>query len=380
VRALKPLPRIILVVLLLSLALEKVIAGPLIQPIWQFKQGSQPFYKAPIIHQDKVIFLSGDNDVVSISTNTGQITWRTIEESGIWEQSISTGIDQTYYGAKNKKICALQSTTGEKKWCTNLEKNMQKPPVEYGQRLYVVTAELGPGLHGDKTKGGSIYSIDKNSGKILWGIDTNNYAMQTPTIKDDVLYVAGSYHDPKIDVEEGGAVSITAININNLQTKWRYLSEDGFIKSLYLDGEFLAFIGYQDFVSVLNTGDGKLLWRKDTGNWVPKISGFEDVIYYGAANTNVHAWNIENGNELWRYNIGGESFNYALGAPIRINNKLIFLSQRGWLSILDATNGELLLQQKLDISSHIGLNANRDLGVIGDSEGVLHAYSMNNFF
>lgn len=365
--------RLISITLLLSFASCKAVAGVSLNPIWQF-QSNTPFYQAPIIHQDKIVFLSTASEISAISADDGTLLWRKNHDHEIWNLSLHVKGGQLYYGSKDKKICAIGLETGNDLWCSQLEKNMQRAPLQQQDRIYVVTAELGPGLPGDRTQGGKIHALDKNSGALLWSIDTNSYAMQSPIVKDEVLYVAGSYYDPKIDVDEGGPVSITAIDTQNAQQKWQFISEDGFIKSLYAYENFLAFIGYQDFVSVLDTRSGKLLWRRDTGNWVPSVSGFEDVLYYGSANTNVHAWDIASGAELWKYNIGGESFNYTLGSPIRIDDKLILLSQRGWLTILNAKSGKLLLQEKLSVSAHIGLNASQNLIVIGDTSGTIHAY------
>ena len=369
--------RLISIALLLSFVSYKAMAGLSLQPIWQF-QNDKPFYKAPIIHKEKVIFLSGDSEITAISAINGDVLWRQKHHDGIWDLSISIGGDLLYYGSKDKQVCALELATGDSVWCSKLAKNMQRAALKVEDRLYVVTAELGPGLSGDRTKGGWIYAIDNTSGEVLWKLGTNSYSMQSPIAKDGILYVAGSYYDPNIDVDEGGPVSITAINLKDAEQQWQFISEDGFVKSLYAYDHFLAFIGYQDFVSVLDTNSGKLVWKRDTGNWVPSISGFQDTLYYGSANTNVHAWNVVNGDDIWTYNIGGESFNYTLGSPIRIGDHVILLSQRGWLSILDANTGNLLMQDKLNISAHIGLNASQELIVIGDSSGTIHAYQMTH--
>ena len=369
--------RLVSITLLLLFVSCKAIAGISLHPIWQF-QSDRPFFKAPIIHEGKVIFLSKDKGITAISASDGKVLWHKNHDDGIWDLSIYAGGGFLYYGSKNKNVCAIELDTGNEAWCSELKKNMQRAPLEAKDHVYVVTAELGPGLPGDRTKGGQIYALDNTSGEILWEIDTNSYSMQSPIINNGVLYVAGSYYDPEIDVDEGGPVSITAIDISNAQKKWRFISEDGFIKSLYAHNNFLAFIGYQDFVSVLDTSNGRLLWRRDTGNWVPSVSGFNDTLYYGSANTNVHAWNIANGDDVWKYNIGGESFNYTLGSPVRIGDNIILLSQRGWLSVLNAKTGKLELQEKLGISSHIGLNASEGIIVVGDSSGVIHAYQMSD--
>ena len=183
---------------------------------------------------------------------------------------------------------------------------------------------------------------------------------------------------PSVDIDEGGPVSIIALNAINGSKKWQYLSEDGFIKSLYATDTNLAFVGYQDFISSLDIDTGKLLWRKDSGNWVSAISGFDNTIYYGSANTNVHAWDVSNGNSIWKYNIENGSFNYVLDAPIRINDNIFFLSQRGELFVLSANNGKPKIHKQTDITAHVGLSTNGRWVVIGDSTGTVHAYDLSS--
>jgi outer membrane protein assembly factor BamB len=255
---------------------------------------------------------------------------------------------------------------------------MQRQPFVSEGSMYIVTAELGPGLRGDKTKGASIYSININTGSINWEAKSNNYAIQTPFAIGNRLYVAGSYDDPLVDIDEGGPVSVVALDNKTGNLEWQYLSEDGFIKSVYATDKHLAFIGYQDFINGLSTKDGKLLWRRDSGNWVPSISGFEDTIYYGSANTMVHAWNIANGKTIWQYNIQNGSFNYVLGAPIRIGDRIIFMSQKGWLIVLDANNGEEILNKKTDVVSRIGISTDGEWVIAGDITGVVSAYNIGS--
>ena len=353
------------------------IDEPHIQPTWKFKQSSNPFHTAPIIFNDQIIALPKNGDIASIDLNNGKELWSKNHKQGVWERSLSTGVVNLYYGTKDKKLCAVKAKTGSEVWCITLPKNIQRAPLEHNQHLYVVTAELGPGLKGDKAKSGSIYSINIETGDIVWRKKTKNYAMQSPIVKDTTLYVAGSYDDPSVDIDEGGPVSIMALDISQGQTKWEFSSEDGFIKALYATEDFLAFVGYQDFISVLDANTGKFLWKRDSGNWVPAISGYEDTIYYGSANTKVHAWNISDGETLWEFNINNGSFNYALDAPIKIGNNLFFLSQRGGLIVLNAKTGALIAHHQTGLVAHIGLVTDGTWVVVGDSKGVIYAYNMS---
>lgn len=360
-----------------SIFAESHVSEELIQPTWTFKQGDSPFHTVPIIYNNQIIALPKNGSIVSIALDSGEKLWSKIHEKGIWERSLSTGKDNLYYGTRGKQLCALKAKTGDEIWCIKLPKNAQRAPLEYNNQLYVVTAELGPGLPGDKTKGGSIYAINLESGDVTWHKKSNNYAMQSPIIQNGVLYVAGSYDDPSVDIDEGGPASIVALDVDNGSKKWQFFSEDGFIKALYATDDFLAFVGYQDFISGLDIHTGKLLWKRDSGNWVPAISGYKNTVYYGSANTKVHAWNIIDGKTLWEFSIKNGSFNYTLDAPIRIGDELFFLTQRGGLVVLNAQTGKATLRRQTGLTAHIGLATNGKRIVIGDSTGTIYAYDVD---
>ncbi len=353
------------------------IAKEIFQPVWIFKQSSLPFHTAPIIYNNQVFALPKNGNIVSVALDSGKKLWSKSYKKGIWERSLSTGKDNIYYGTRDKQLCALKARTGRKVWCIKLPKNIQRAPLEHNNQLYVVTAELGPGLNGDKTKGGSIYALEIESGKVVWHRETNNYAMQSPVVQGDTLYVAGSYDDPSVDIDEGGPASIIALEANNGNKKWQFFSEDGFIKAIYTTDDFLAFVGYQDFISGLNTQTGELLWRRDSGNWVPAVSGYKDTIYYGSANTKVHAWNISDGETLWEFSIKNGSFNYTLDAPIRVGEYLFFLTQRGGLIVLNAQTGRAMVHRQTGLKAHIGLATDGKWVIVGDSTGVIYAYNVD---
>ena len=91
---------------------------------------------------------------------------------------------------------------------------------------------------------------------------------------------------------------IYALDIKDASPIWIYESLDGYIKVIYATKQEETYIAYQDFVNGLDAETGKLIWRKDTGNWVPSLSGLENTIYFGSANTVVHALGIDNGEPL----------------------------------------------------------------------------------
>jgi outer membrane protein assembly factor BamB len=155
-----------------------------------------------------------------------------------------------------------------------------------------------------------------------------------------------------------------------------YQSEDGFVKAVYANDDVVAYIAYQDFANGVDANSGELLWRKDTGNWVPSLSGAGETVYFSSANTVVHALDTASGEARWKYNIGGESFNYGLGKPVRAGDSVIVLSQKGDIISLNAESGAQEWQFASGIvGSRDGLSVAGNRVFLGDGEGNIYAFA-----
>jgi len=117
-----------------------------------------------------------------------------------------------------------------------------------------------------------------------------------------------------------------------------------------------------------------MLWRRDTGNWVPTLSGADNTIYFGSANTIVHALDANDGSVKWQHNITEGTFNYVLGAPIRVGDDLVFLTQHGDIMVLDALDGTLRWHFPTAITARTGLTISGDQIFLGDQDGIIYAY------
>jgi outer membrane protein assembly factor BamB len=100
------------------------------------------------------------------------------------------------------------------------------------------------------------------------------------------------------------------------------------------------------------------------------------MLYYGSANTIVHAQRMADGERIWEYNIPWGSFNYILGEPFVTGDQLVFLTQRGHVLALKLKTGELLWSAATDIRSRTGLTLSRNTIVMGDDKGGIRAYQL----
>lgn len=205
---------------------------------------------------------------------------------------------------------------------------------------------------------------------------TENFLLQKAFREGNTVYVGGSYIDENYARDEGGPARFYSLDAETGKTKWTYESEDGFPKQLYATPDRLVYIAYEDYLVGLDSANGKETWRRDTGNWVPSLAGLGDVVYYGSANTKVHAWAMKDGKSKWMYNIPGGSFNYLMGQPMFANDRMYFISQRGTVFALDLDSGEELFSQHTGMKIRAGLSIDGDSLYIGGMNGKVYAYSI----
>ncbi len=341
---------------------------------WQYQSGGAIDHP-PVQIGHLLLFIPKDGALTALEAQTGELRWQFTPPQGVWHRAYAADEDQVYVGLVGGAIAALDVNNGALLWETDLGINAQVPLYVHDQTLFVATTFVGPGLQADPQGKAKLFALDPTNGKIHWEFESENYILQTPFSTGQIIYVGGSYINPAVDVDEGGPMRLYALSAENGHPVWSYVSEDGFIKAVYANDEVVAYIAYQDFLSGVGAQTGTLAWRGDTGNWVPSLAGDGDTVYYGSANTVVHAWDMSSGESLWTYNIAGESFNYLLGAPAIVDETVYFLSQRGDIIALNAADGRELWALSTGIAARTGLTVSGDWIYVGDSEGVIYAYT-----
>lgn len=345
----------------LSLAWTQSFAGPLNHP--------------PLRVGDILIVAPAQAPLAGLQAETGVKLWEFDPGVRIWDRAYASDGRRIYVGVENGRLIALAPETGEMLWQAELGINTQIPPLPVEGVVYVSTTFVGTALAGDPAGKAVLFALDAADGDVLWSFESGNYILQTPFLFEDVIYVAGSFFDPA-EVDEGGHMRLYALDATDGTVRWSYESTDGYPKQLYATDNAVAYIAYTDFTAGVDAATGDLLWRRDTGNWVPALSGSGDTIYYGSANTVVHAIHAGTGDVVWQYNIPEGTFNYMIGAPVRIGDELVFLTQQGDVMSLNAQSGELLWSLQTGISgARAGLSVSGNWIYIGDADGMVYGFS-----
>ncbi len=340
---------------------------------WTYDNGG-PINHPPLRIDDVVIAIAEKGALVALDAETGIVRWQYDPPERIWDRSYVSNGRYLFVGVEGGKLVALDIETGMVQWEKELGIDTQVPALIADDILYVPTTFVGPGLSNDPNGIAHLFALSVNDGSEQWLFKSDNYILQTPFLVGDNLYLAGLYDDPE-PVDEGGHTRLYALSATDGSVDWTYESEDGFPKGVYATETAVSFIGYQDFANGIDAKTGELLWRKDTGNWVPTLTGADNIIYFGSANTIVHALNMDDGDIVWQHNIEEGTFNYVLGAPIRTDDDLIFLSQHGNIMVLNVQDGSLRWQFPTGITSRTGLSIFDNWLYIGDQDGIIYAYT-----
>ncbi|HMZ08760.1 MAG TPA: PQQ-binding-like beta-propeller repeat protein, partial [Anaerolineales bacterium] len=354
---------------------EQPFDGASIHLVWSQELGA-PINSPPLRIGNVLIVAPVGKPLVGLNAETGETLWQYDPGVMIWDRAYGTDGKRLFIGIDGGRYVALNPVNGKQIWETSLGINSQMAPFISGGIVYVPTTFAGPGLIGDPTGKAKLVALSTEDGRVLWDFESDNYVLQTPFRQGDVLYVGGSFSSP-IEVNEGGHMRLYALNAANGSVKWKFESEDGFIKQLYATDKFISYIAYRDFIVGLDSSSGELKYQADTGNWVPTLSGHGEAVFYGSANTSVHAVDINTGRDLWLFNIPEGTFNYLAGAPVYLpSNELVFLTQQGDIFSLNASTGDPLWHFQTDtLAPRTGLSVSNRWIYLSDSDGILYAYT-----
>lgn len=343
--------------------------------VWTFDTG-KPFNIAPTLGSGKTFVIPVDDHLRAFDAKTGHLEWSYAPKEGLWDRGLSTHGDQIIVCYKDGAVGALNISDGAEQWKTNLGINCQRPHHVDGDTLFVSTTYVGPDLPADPLTGATLFALDRHTGKVKWKLKTDDFLLQTANSRDGVVYLAGSFLDPEFKKDDGGPAHYYAIDQATGKVKWTYANEDGTPKAVIPTEKYLLFTAYEDFVQALNKDTGELVWKRDSENWTPGISIDDKNVYFGSATTYVYSWAIENGKENWRFNIPGRKFDYLLIRPMVTDDRLYFMSQRGFVYALDKATGKQIFRYATGMKARVGVNMADGYLYMNDSKGKVYGYKI----
>ncbi len=345
-----------------------------LEQVWRVNIDGQ-LRRPPLVNGDLLLVAPRNGFVLALNRKTGGEQWRFAPEAGIWHESLSAGDGMVFVAGQDGVLYALNQDNGSVRWQHPLDADAPFPMLLTADgTLYLTTTTVDATLEEIQAGGATLWAFDASTGEVRWQFRTPDYIFQTPVEEGGRVYVGGTFYR-EVEIDEGGWMHLYALEAANGRQVWRIEAQDGFIKAIYATPERVAYIAYRDFVVGLDAATGTEVWRRDTGNWVPSLTGKGDTLWFGSANTKVHAWDVRTGDVLWETNLKGGSFNYLMHLPVPMNDRLYLITQRGDVVALKQDDGRVLWRFSTGGSVQTGIALASDgLLYVGDEAGYLTAY------
>jgi len=259
-------------------------------------------------------------------------------------------------GSGDGKVYAINPSTGAKVWNVPVGKTIIDLSLFDGELVSATTA-------------GRIVRIEKD-GKIRWELDLKKlyntsyiYAIDS---NSNYLYAATSNGIYRITKSgEGSKIYETRKPPTVLNVEPTYL-----------------LVGAGDTLIKLDL-DGKKQWEKtlDFGNFWnsnPITSESFSMVYVGALDNKLHAYNLNTGYERWNVLTNG----WVLTTPLLADNTVFFGSTDGNFYAVDAGNGDIKWKIKLSATSVSqpgkGVIGGKNAIFVGCTDGNLYALDMES--
>ena len=241
-----------------------------------------------------------------------KMVWQYIDNSDIGSGTAAT--DQLIVASNtNGSVYALNKKTGKKTWEFKTGGKIYSTPAIEGNRVVVSSTD------------NNIYCVDLRSGAQLWKFETSRPIVANPVIKDQTIFVGSS---------------------------------DGRFRAIYLENGKLKW----DFDSVRNFVVAKPLF-------------YGNKIFFGSWGTELYALDANSGKLAWKWNNGSTNrmFSPAACYPVATKGKLFIVAPDRYMTAFDAENG-MVVWRKQD-----SLNRVRESMGLSLDSNLVYAKTMDGF-
>jgi outer membrane protein assembly factor BamB len=317
--------------------------------VWKFKTESQ-VKGTPVIVNERVYIGSADEHMYCISLKDGKEIWKKkmpdmIESSPLFLKG------HLIVGTSDGDLLKMKADNGETVWSFKAEDRFA------GAATYIMKDGKPIIIAGNYDN--FIYALNFETGKKIWGYETDNYVNGTPAIyKEKIVF--------------GGCDSIMYI----LNTEGKLTGEvdmGSYIAGTVAVENGQAYIGHYDNKYFrVDLEKEKIVWffKKSNFPYFSSAAIGKDRIIFGGRDKRVHAVTKDEGKPLWEFKTRGK----VDSSPVLCDNKVVFGSYDGRMYILDAKTGKELWRYEIGkpiIAAPAIING---YILIGGSDGIIYAF------
>lgn len=221
----------------------------------------------------------------------------------------------------------------ELKWSHNIGSNIWKV-----QPLIVEDKVLSASFDDGANERSAIVAMDRKSGKRLWSFKTEN------SVKQKLHYADG------IVLATDVAGNVYALNVQTGEVVWEKNISGGRLPSYVTGGvlyDNVYYTGYGNYLSALDRGTGKEIWRNTEWNGGEAMPGemlaTENILFTGANWNSLFAHNRKTGKLLWKKEDEGLRFR---SGGVAVEGSKVYAPGLNSLLVLDAVSGRTLRKKE----------------------------------
>lgn len=309
--------------------------------IWRIQAGEDgdvPFVSPPIIAQNKIFVLDGENVLRSFDIKTGKMLWqKSFYVEGAFGGGIAYSSGRIFIASGSGTIAALASSNGDVLWRQELRISYRSAPIVAENKVFFMSFN------------NQLSARDVLSGKEVWnhlGISETSSLLITSAVAVANNIVIAPYNSGEVFAMR--ADNKEFVWTNNLLRQGLALASanSDFIAVPAIDKNRVYVISNSDYIVAINLQNGKNIWSQHiSGVNMPWVAGKQ--IYVLSNDNWLLCLSTKTGFALWRTKLPQEEDGLVWHGPVLTNRSLWLTSSNGKLIQISAITGKIIKTQQL---------------------------------
>lgn len=268
---------------------------------WTFPAGDNPILGAPAV-QAGLVFVCSGFTLYAIDTDTGLERWRA-GLNYVGEASPVIANDVIYVASRSNMLYAINIADGSQRWQFKSDSLLFAPPT-------IIDGKVLAG-----SDSGKLHALDEETGRQNWLLKLEGGIYSTTAASRGVVYVVTSDQ------------TTHAIDLANGTPLWSWPAGGDTAPALSTDA---VLVGSADggLYALSIEDQGNPLWLAPLGSTVKPMSPvLAQQVVYAAAGQTLYAFELDNGDERWRYPLG----DVATTSPVVVDGLVLIGARDGYL-------------------------------------------------